>query len=300
MAGKGSAGPANQTVSVTFWGVRGSLPTPGPTTVRYGGNTSCIEVRCGPHLLIVDAGSGLRALGTSLGESRLAVAADILMTHTHMDHVNGLPFFAPLYDPRSRLRFWGGHLGPGGLAAAVRTTWQPPLMPDLEPFFRADMSFADFDPGTTLSIQPGLNVRTCRLNHPGGAVGYRIEWSGRSVCIVTDTEHQQTGFDPALLAMVADADLMVYDANFTDAEYGAHVGWGHSTWQQALGLADAASVGTVVLFHHDPRHDDATMDDIARAAAAVRPSTLVAREGMVLNVGVSQTPQQTREQGEGR
>jgi phosphoribosyl 1,2-cyclic phosphodiesterase len=284
-------GSDDQGLSVTFWGVRGALPTPGPTTLRYGGNTSCIELRCGPHLLIVDAGSGMRGLGTALAASGVAVVADILMTHTHMDHISGLPFFGPIFDPRSRLRFWGGHLEPGGLAAALRISWRPPLMPDMEPFFKAGLAFADFQPGAVFSPYPDLLVRTCRLNHPGGAVGYRIEWGGKSVCVITDTEHEPAGFDPALLAMVAGADMMIYDSNYTDAEYGAHIGWGHSTWQQALRLADAASVKTVVLFHHDPRRDDAMLDEIARSAASVRPGTLAAREGMVLRVGARQCGQ---------
>ena len=143
-------------MTVQFWGVRGSLPAPGPATVRYGGNTICVELRCGPHLLILDAGSGLREFGRVLGDDGVPVDADILLSHTHLDHVCGLPFFAPMFDNQARIRFWGGHLAPpDGIAAALLRSWQAPLMPDMDAAFHARLEFHDFVAGTICRCIPG-------------------------------------------------------------------------------------------------------------------------------------------------
>jgi phosphoribosyl 1,2-cyclic phosphodiesterase len=251
--------------------------------VRYGGNTLCVEVRCGPHLLILDAGSGAREFGRELVASAVPVDADILLSHTHQDHICGLPFFAPLYDARSRIRFRGGHLTPPArIRSVLRRSWRAPFMPNLDEAFRAEITFHDFDAGDTLALHAGLNVRTVLLNHPGRAVGYRIEWNGSSICYITDTEHPANGLDQGLRDFVTGTDVLIYDANYTDEEYETRVGWGHSTWHVAADLADAANVGKLVLFHHDPGHDDAMMDVIADAIARRRPGSLVATEGMRL------------------
>ena len=278
-------GVRNDGMTLRFWGVRGSLPAAGAATVRYGGNTICVELRCGPHLLILDAGSGLRGLGKAFAGKAKPVDADILLSHTHLDHICGLPFFAPMYDPMTTLRFWSGHLSPpAGIAAALRLSWSAPLMPDMEPEFRARRTFHDFAPGDDLTLSSGLRARTVALRHPGGAIGYRIEWAGASVCYITDTEHPPDGLDDALLRFVAGSDVMIYDATYTEAEYASCVGWGHSTWQAGVALADAGAVGRLVLFHHDPGHDDAAMDRIARAAARRRRGTLTAKDGMRMKV----------------
>jgi phosphoribosyl 1,2-cyclic phosphodiesterase len=270
-------------MSVRFWGVRGSIATPGVDTLRYGGNTACIEVRCGDALLILDAGTGLRPLGDALGAAGLPVDAEIFCTHTHIDHLCGFPFFAPCFDARTRLRLWAGHLAPPqSLREVYRTTLTAPLFPDLMDHLPATLEFREFAAGDSLSPRPGLIVETAPLNHPGGATGYRFEWGGKSVAYITDTEHRGEALDPNVLRLVDRADIMIYDANYTDEDYPQHVGWGHSTWQEGVRLADKALVGTLVVFHHDPARTDEMLDEIAAAAESRRSGTVVAREGLVL------------------
>jgi phosphoribosyl 1,2-cyclic phosphodiesterase len=267
---------------VRFWGVRGSIAVPGPATVRYGGNTSCLEVRCGGHLLIFDAGTGLRPLGLAL-MAEGALDADLFLTHTHFDHVNGLPFFVPAFVKGNTLRLWAGHLIPQyTLKYVLSEMMMAPLFPAPVEVFQAKLTYHDFRAGQTLTPRPGVTLRTAPLNHPNNATGYRIEYAGKAVCYVTDTEHRDGAIDRTIVDLARGADIMIYDATYTDQEYPKFQGWGHSTWQEGARVADAAGVRTYVIFHHDPGHGDDFMDGVAAEAARARPGTLVAREGMTL------------------
>ncbi len=279
-AGKGVATELD--FFVRFWGVRGSIPCPGEATSRYGGNTSCIEVRCGEHLLIFDAGTGFSELGKRLrGEGPLD--ADLFLTHTHYDHIWGWPHFYPGLEADTRLHIRAGHLIPEHcIEELMLGLLNDPLNPLNSETLRARIVFEDFVIGSTIEPRPGIVVRTAHLNHPNRASGYRIEFDGRSICYLTDHEHTEGGPDKALVELTKSADLVIYDSTYTDEEYPNHVGWGHSTWNEGVKLCNIADAGTFVIFHHDPGHDDNFMDQIALDASAARPGTVVAREGLVL------------------
>ena len=270
---------------VRFWGVRGSIAAPGPATARYGGNTSSIEVRCGERLIVLDGGTGMRYLGNRL-IAETPVDADIFVTHTHFDHVCGLPFFKPFFQAQNCFRLWAGHLGAGmTFHRMLREFMAAPLFPVPPEVFKAKMEYRDFKGGDTLAPAPGIVVRTAALNHPDGATGYRIEYGGKSLCYVTDTEHVPGQLDRAVLALIAGADLVIYDSMYTDEEYAkSYVGWGHSTGQEGVRLCKSAGVKKLVVFHHDPDHDDERLDAIGREVEAAMPGALMAREGLTLQL----------------
>jgi phosphoribosyl 1,2-cyclic phosphodiesterase len=267
--------------SVRFWGVRGSIACSGPRTARYGGNTSSLEVRCGDELLLFDAGTGMRYLGKTLEGARLE--GDLFFTHTHFDHICGLPFFRPLFEPQNHFRLWAGHLrGAMTLKRVLAEFMMSPLFPVPPEVFRASLEYCDFNAGDTLTTVKGTRVRTAPLNHPDGATGYRVEHDGRSVCYVSDTEHVPGSLDRSVLGLIAGADLVIYDCMYTDDEYRRYVGWGHSTWQEGIRLCKEARAKRMVVFHHDPDHDDDILDGIAREVEKALPGSVVAHEGLVL------------------
>ena len=250
---------------VTLWGTRGSLATPGPESVRYGGNTCCVEVRgADGTVLVLDAGTGIRRLGDSLEPETQRV--DILLTHLHMDHIQGLGFFGPMFDCEKEVHIWGPSSTTLDLRGRLARYLSPPLFPiglrdvpcGLE--FHDVVSLGEFRIG-------GFEILAAMVCHPGPTVGYRITGDGASVTYLPDHE-------PALgthslppepewisgLELANGADLLIHDAQYTAEEYPQHIGWGHSTFSDAIRFAAAASVKRLVLFHHDPRHSDATLD----------------------------------------
>ena len=269
---------------IRFWGVRGSIACPGPAHRRWGGHTACVEIGCGDAVFVFDAGTGVRPLGKRLA-SETEGPLDLFLSHTHFDHVVGFPFFAPFYQRDREVRVWAGHLaGMQSIYATVCALMQAPLFPVPPEVFTADVQFRDFKAGDSIAPRPGFELRTAPLNHPNGATAYRIDYHGRSVCYVTDTEHAPDRPDRTILDLVAGADVMIYDSSYTDDEFPNYVGWGHSTWEEGVRLADAAGVGRLIPFHHDPIHEDPQMDAIAEAAEARRPGTLPAYDGLVLRL----------------
>ena len=263
-------------IRVKLWGVRGSLPSPGPATSRFGGNTSCVEICCGDERLIFDAGSGIRELGNELLKS-MPLRARMFFTHYHWDHLLGFPFFVPLYVPVNEFDIYGekkGELTPRNILEGQMVY---PYFPVSMEVMRAKMTFHTIEPGQQYSFGD-VTVKTQRLNHPFDAVGYRVEYKGSSVAYITDYEHYPHPDQP-LMEFVRGVDAMIYDSAFSDAEDPTKVGWGHSTWQQAIRLAQETDVKFLIISHHEPAHDDKHMDEVEKQAKEIHGDRCwVARE----------------------
>ena len=274
----------NPSFCLKFWGVRGSIACPGTNFKKYGGNTPCVEVRCDNRIIIFDAGTGLRSLGDSMLSER-NLEADIFFSHAHMDHIGGLPFFGPAFDPRNTLRIWSGPLeNVSSIKEVFQNLMSPPLFPVPIEIFNAKIEYNVLKIGQLIKLTDKIDVLTTTLNHPQGAVGYRINFNGKSICYISDTEHIVGKIDENIKNLIQGSDVVIYDATYTDEEYPNHVGWGHSTWSEGVKLCDAASVGKLIIFHHDPSHGDSDMDQIALEAEKQRPGTLVAKEGMTITL----------------
>jgi len=276
----------NPGFTVKFWGVRGTVPCPGPETVVFGGNTACVEVRCGDQLLIFDAGSGLRPLGKALLRTQPRVRAHLFLSHTHLDHILGLPFFKPAYDEGNQFELWNGHLRRQHktLKQVLCRIMEKPYFPVPMDVMHAALIYRDFDAGEAFRIGEDIKISTTELIHPGGATGYRVEFAGRSFCYITDTEHTEGKLDQNILHLIEGGDIVVYDATYTEPEYERFKRWGHSTWQQGVRLCEAAKAGRLVAFHHDPAHDDKSLSEIDAALQRAWPGSFVAREGQLLEL----------------
>lgn len=268
-----------------FWGVRGSIPSPGPETARYGGNTPCVEIRAGGELYIFDLGTGVRELGAA---AKGPLEANIFLSHYHYDHLQGLPFFGPIFDPRSRFTIRGPTRDGRSVKDVLSGHMQQPFFPvTVEMVFRAQLDYQGFEAGDRLRSN-GVTVSAIEANHPGGNLTYRVESRGKTVVYATDTEHGNAR-EAQLLDFARGADVLIYDAMFTDDEYAGRVGsskigWGHSTWQNAVRIAEEAEVGTLVLFHHDPTRTDEALDALMRVVKKQRKATLAAKEGLVIKL----------------
>lgn len=271
-------------LQVKFWGVRGSIAVPAPNYMIYGGNTSCVEVRASGKLIIFDAGTGIRGLGAALLKEGISQGV-ILFSHTHWDHINGFPFFGPGYSGDHTFRILAGHLkSAGGIREALSGQMQQPVFPVPIDIMHARMQFEDFSAGEGFELDGGIKVRTAPLNHPNGATGYRLEHAGRSLCYVTDTEHVIGRPDENILGLIEGADLVIYDCTYTDEEFPKRIGWGHSTWQEAVRLCQRANAKKLAIFHHDPDHDDTYMAKINKEAQEAWLGAIVSREGMSIDL----------------
>lgn len=272
-------------VKVKFWGVRGSIACPSPNHIIYGGNTSCVEITDGTCNVILDAGTGIRALGQDYVRRHVGSGV-LLLTHTHWDHINGFPFFAPVYVPGWKFRVLAGHLiNAGGIHSVLASQMTDPTFPVPLTALKAQMSYEDFHAGESLNdLGPGLLVRTAPLRHPNGATGYRLELGGKVVCYVTDTEHVAGSPDQNVLALIEGADLVIYDCTYTDDEFPEKIGWGHSTWQEGVRLCRLAGAKRMAIFHHSPDHVDADMAGIEKVAAGMWSGAFVSRDDMTVSL----------------
>ncbi|HZS33743.1 MAG TPA: MBL fold metallo-hydrolase [Methylomirabilota bacterium] len=257
---------------VTLWGTRGSLAAAGPETVRYGGNTACVEVRAaGGGVLVLDAGTGVRRLGTTLATSPGRI--DVLLTHLHMDHIQGLGFFAPFFDADREIHVWGPPSTTQGLRARLTRYLSPPLFPVRLRELPCALTLHEVPP-EPFEAGP-FRVAAALVCHPGPTVGYRVAADGVALAYLPDHEPALgTGRVPATPEWLSGfdlahaADVLLHDAQYSAAEYPDHVGWGHSALPHALEFARIAGVRQLVTFHHDPAHDDALLDHLLEEASA--------------------------------
>jgi phosphoribosyl 1,2-cyclic phosphodiesterase len=279
---------------IQFWGVRGSIPTPGPETVQIGGNTSCVEVRAGKALLVFDGGTGLRTLGKTLAKE-MPLEAHIFFSHVHWDHIQGFPFFDPAFVAGNTIHLYGGNNVSRTLEETLAGQMDHPNFPVHLSDMGAQMAFHDLKEGQTVLLDDGrgdeVRITSARGNHPNGVWAYRVEHAGRSFVYATDTEHRVGEIDKALTELAKDVDVLVYDSQYTPEEYtgtagtgGPKIGWGHSTFEEAAKLAHAARARSLVLFHHDPLHSDAQVRDKERRAKALFPNVVAAYEGLVVDL----------------
>ena len=272
-------------IRVKIWGCRGSIACPAPTHLKYGGNTTSLEVDVGGIKLLLDCGTGIRNLGKQMMKHEQDHCY-ILLTHTHWDHINGFPFFAPAFDKNRHFEIMAGHLmDKGGIRNILETQMDNPMFPVPLDAMQAKLSFTDFNAGEDLDLGlGGAKVSTARLNHPNDATGYRVDYNGRSMCLITDTEHVEGKLDENILNLIEGADLVIYDATYTEEEFPSKVGWGHSTWNEGIKLCQEAGAKRLGIFHHDPEHDDVFMDSIAEAANKTWDGAFVIQENMDFRV----------------
>lgn len=300
------AAPAPPPVTVRFWGVRGSIPTPGPSTLFYGGNTSCVEVRADGEIIILDAGSGIRPLGLQLKKEfpTEPLNLTLLLTHTHWDHIQGFPFFLPAYSPKNRLRILGYEGARQGLGKTLSAQMERPYFPTSLEEVPANI---EIEEQKEMAFTVGrIKVRAWFANHPGICVGYRLETSAGSVVFLPDNEPFQRmrakaagnaapgsvefgrQEDEKLIEFIAGADVLIIDSQYDAAEYESHIGWGHACVDDVAALAAQARVKQLFLFHHDPSHDDEKISRMLAHArqlvAGLKSATTVeaAREGLTV------------------
>lgn len=273
-------------MKIKFYGTRGSIPVPDPNSIKFGGNTTCLLVRlANGRLGILDAGTGIRNLGRDLlaegfGQDNIF----IVLSHTHWDHIQGFPFFVPAYDTNRKftLAFPGRKEAARSLRDIFATQMQSEFFPVPLEGLAAEIDF--LEPENSTQTSPfGIKLSSIKHNHPGGAYSYRIEEEGRVLVYCTDIEHGET-IDQAIVELAKGADLLIHDAQYTPEELPQKKGWGHSSWEQAIEVAEKAGVKRLALTHHDPDHNDTFLQSVERECQARFPNCFLAREGVEIEI----------------
>jgi phosphoribosyl 1,2-cyclic phosphodiesterase len=274
---------------IRFWGVRGSFPVPGPDTAKVGGNSSCVEMRAGGHLLVFDGGTGIINLGRTLMNGNGPRILRLFLSHLHHDHLEGLRFFAPFYDKSWRCEVYGPHSGPAEFQRALETTMEPRLFPVSLGDLQATIAIQDLPTSDRMVLEgsPAVTIETqhSRAHPKFGVQLYRISCGSRSVVYATDVEAPFGGFED-VVRFAKGADVLIHDSQYTDDEYHREVankkGWGHSTVRMAAETARAAGVGELIMYHHDPCRTDDMIPELEQLAQSIFPRTRAAREGLTI------------------
>lgn len=274
-------------MQIKFWGVRGSTPTPQPENMRYGGNTSCVELRIKEQIFIFDCGTGFRNLGKSLQQEFAGkpLQAHVFLSHFHWDHIQGIPFFKPLYEKDDNYFFFHSSNRSRGLQRAIEEQMADPYFPVDMSEMAAQRNFYDIEEDRIAFDQ--CVIQSKWLNHPQGCLGFRVESDDGVFVYATDNEPGHPVFDKNVRKLAEGADVLVYDAQYLPDEYAAKkIGWGHSHWREAVNIVMESGAKELVLFHHDPDHDDGCIDSVVKAARDYYPRVRAASEGMEIRVGV--------------
>jgi len=281
---------------VQFWGVRGTIPVPGPETLRTGGNTACIAVfTSDQHLIIIDAGSGIRRLGQKLMKDNPGrIVGTLLISHTHWDHIQGFPYFAPAFERNNRFVVVGQKRVGQRLEQILARQIIEPYLPFDYKMLPADFHVKEIEDNEVLVIGDETTVRAATLNHPGDSLGFRIENNRAVLAYCTDTTHPDDGIEPGVLTVAQDADLLIHDSHFSVEGREQFSGWGHSSWLEAAQAARAANVKCLALYHYSPdATDDYLENEMLCQAREVFPNTILSREGMALDLPIENEPEST-------
>lgn len=279
----------NNDILVTFWGVRGSCPTFDENVFEYGGNTSCVEVKIKDRLIILDGGTGIQQLGKYLSSLDRNIKGDIFITHTHWDHIQGLPFFSPFFNRENYFNIYGEKKNDISFSKAIKEIMKYPYCPIEWEDLDATLIFNEIGGDETLDIGDDITIKTIHTDHPGGCLAYRINYNGKSISYITDLEHNRD-IHNSLKEFVFNTDILIYDANFTDVEYyggdskSSKKGWGHSTWEKGVSLAKEAKIKKMILFHHNSNRKDSELKVIEKEAKKYHNDLMAAKEGMTIAI----------------
>ena len=270
---------------ITFWGVRGSVPTPASHTRKYGGNTPCLEVRAGNNLLLIDAGTGICRFTERLIQAQnQGLDITMLLSHTHWDHIQGLPFFKLAFNPANNIKVYGPKRAGFTLRSCLEAAMTPPNFPVSFDLLAGIKQVIEVEPGATIELDD-LKIHTAELNHPDGSIGFRLEHDGKSLAYCLDHEHdEQDDVHHGLSKLAQDADVLIFDAAYSDEDYPKFKGWGHSTWQEGYKTARQLNVKNLVLSGFNPDLSDDDLDKIALATKEMQGNTIVAVEGESLTL----------------
>lgn len=271
---------SEENFEITFWGTRGTLPVSGAPFARTGGNTNCVEVTCGEHTIIIDAGTGIRELGSKLVSTHPNQKVHLLLTHAHYDHVEGIPFFAPFFMNDTKIDVSCGKLeGSENTSTLIKNLMDRPYFPVGPEVFSANIEYNTLEENAVFNISDKIKVSTAPMNHPGGSTGYRIDFGGKSFACITDTEHVIGQHDENILRLIDNVDAFSYDCSLLDKEMDDFKGYGHSTFEEGIRLAKISNAQTMLASHHMPFRNDDDLEQIELAMKKQSETYKIAREG---------------------